>query len=85
MRITTKRHDVGVESRRCDFQALNSGEHRERGRDHGVAVKQTGADDAEQRDRTDVLADRALRNAISVSVPPSPWLSARSRISTYGV
>ena len=45
-----QRHDVGVEGRRRDLQAFDRRQHRQRRRDHGVAVEQRGADDAEQHD-----------------------------------
>ena len=44
------RHDVRLASRGVDdLQALDRAEHRDRRRDHAVAVEQRGAEDAEQR------------------------------------
>ena len=44
------RNNVGVEKRRRDFQALHRAQHRDRGRDDAVAVKQRGADQARRHD-----------------------------------
>ena len=46
-----ERHDIGIEGRRHDLQAFDRREHRQRRRDHGVAVEQRAADDAEQHQR----------------------------------
>ena len=37
----------GVQLRRRDLEALDRGQHRDRRRDHAVAVEQRGAEDAE--------------------------------------
>ena len=42
------RHDVGRQHRRRDFKALDGAEHRDRRRDHAVAVEQRRAEDAQQ-------------------------------------
>ena len=78
-----ERHHVGVERRRHDLEALDRREHRQRRRDDGVAVEQRAADDAEQDDVAPAAPSARCASAISASVPPSPLLSARSRISTY--
>ena len=77
------RHNVGLEGRRHDLQALDRRQDRERRRDHRVAIKQRGADDAEQDDAELPRPTARCASAISASVPPSPLLSARSRITTY--
>ena len=79
-----QRHDVRIERRRHDLQAFDRRQHRQRRRDDGVAVEQRAADDAEQDDDAGAARPSARgASAISASVPPSPLLSARSRMSTY--
>ena len=58
------RHDVGLERARADFEPLDRGKHGDRGREHGVAVEERGAEhaDEEQRDAPLLVAlDRLLR------------------------
>ena len=43
------------------LQAFDRRQHRQRRRDHRVAIEQRAADDAEQRDRGDAAAERTLR------------------------
>ena len=84
----------GREQRRHDLEALDGAEHRDRRRDHAVAVQQRRAEDAErdQHRPADREARAALRrvaalgrasSAVSARMPPSPWLSARSTSATY--
>ena len=56
-----QRHDVGIERRRHDLEAFDRRQHRERRRDHRVAVEQRAADDAEQHQRAGALPMRVLR------------------------
>ena len=44
------RHDVRLEQRRRHLQSLDSAQHRDRRRDHAVAIEQRGAEDAEQHE-----------------------------------
>ena len=71
-------HDVVVEDGRGDRQSLDRAEHRNRRRDHAVAVEQRRAGDPEQdqRRRRRVVLWPVI-NAVSARIPPSPWLSAR--------
>ena len=78
-----ERHDVGLEGRRRDLQALDRRQHRDRRRDDRIAVEQRGADDAEQDEARRAAPSARWASAISASVPPSPLLSARSRMTTY--
>ena len=65
----------------ADLEALDGREHRDRGRDHAVAVEQRGAEDAERDQRGLGRAARAAparwTSAIRAMMPPSPSLSAR--------
>ena len=57
------RHDVVGEGGGCDLEALDGREHRDRRRDHRVAVEQAGADGAEQQHlaaAARAVAERAL-------------------------
>ena len=45
-----QRHHVGIERRGDELDAFDRRQHRQRRRDHGVAVEQRAADDAEQHD-----------------------------------
>ncbi len=56
-----QRHDVVVEGGGDELEALDRGQHRQRRRDHGVAIEQRRADDAAEHDRARALAQRALR------------------------
>ena len=55
-----KRHDIASERRRHHFEAFDGRQHRKRGRDHGVAIKQRGADHAEHDDQRALAAKRAV-------------------------
>ena len=57
------RHDVVGEGRGRDLDALDGGEHRDRRRDHRVAVEQAGPDGAQQQhlaSAAGAVAERAL-------------------------
>ncbi len=56
-----QRHDIGIEGGGDELDAFDCRQHRQRRRDHGVAVKQRTADNAEQDDGAAALADRTLR------------------------
>ena len=81
------RHDVRIEQRRRDLQALDGAEDGDRRRDHAVAVQQRGAEDAHagrahgQPHRFPLRAGGS--SAVSARMPPSPWLSARMTIAMY--
>ena len=45
------RHHIGIERRGDELDTFDGREHRQRRRDHGVAVEQGAADDPEQHDR----------------------------------
>src|SRR6516165_9326406 len=62
-----KRHDIFMKCRRRDIEALDRGEDRQGWRNDGIAVEKAGASDSQKSDK----------------VPPSPLLSARSRMTTY--
>ncbi len=55
-----ERHDVWIEGGRCDLEAFDRGEHRQRRRDHRIAIEQRGADDAAEHHGARALAERAL-------------------------
>ena len=55
----SQRHDIFVKRRRRDIDAFDGGQHRQGRRDHGIAIEQRGADNAEERDDADGLADTA--------------------------
>ena len=71
---------------RHHLEALDRRQHRDRRRDHPVAVEQRRAEDAE---RDEHQLRRAARgriprtSAISAMIPPSPSLSARMISVTY--
>ena len=86
------RHDVRAKERRHDFETFDGAQHRDRRRDHAVAVEQGGAEDAERDQKRP--PDREPRrstgaparlgiSAVSARMPPSPWLSARITMTTY--
>jgi hypothetical protein len=56
-----ERHHIGIEGRGDELDAFDRRQHRQRRRDHGVAVKQRAADDPEQHDRASAFANCALR------------------------
>ena len=55
-----ERHHVGLEGRRDELEALDGRQHRDGGRDDGVAIEQRGADHAEQGDHEHVVAHGPL-------------------------
>ncbi len=86
------RHSVigttsGQEEARRDLESPRPRrEHRDRRRDHAVAVEQRRAEDAERDQRRHAWRRRCLRRSISATsamMPPSPWLSARMMNATY--
>ena len=54
-----QRHDIFVKRRRRDIDAFDRGQHRQCRRDDGIAIEQSGADDAEERDDAGCPADAA--------------------------
>ena len=56
-----QRHHIGFERRGDELDAFDRRKHRQRRRDHRVAVEQRAADDPEQHDGAAAVADRALR------------------------
>ena len=56
-----QRHHIGIERGGDELDAFDRRKHRQRRRNHRIAVKQRAADDAEQHDRAGAAADRALR------------------------
>ena len=56
-----QRHHIGVQCRRRDVDAFDGREDRQRRRNHGVAIKQGGADDAKERHDAPCPADTADR------------------------
>ena len=56
-----QRNDISVQRRLHDLEALDRRQHRQRRRDHRVAVEQGGADHAERDHHQAASAERALR------------------------
>ena len=80
------RHHVRVEQWRRDLEPLDRAEHRDRRRDHAVAVEQRRAEDAHQDEHRPAAVRcrcAAAASAVSARMPPSPWLSARITIAMY--
>ena len=75
------RHDERMQRRRDDAEAFDRAQHRDRRRDHAVAVEHRRAEDAEARRATSAAArGRSMprdTSAVSARMPPSPRLSAR--------
>ena len=44
----SQRHDIFVKRRRHDIDTFDGGQHRQGWRDHGIAIEQRGADNAEE-------------------------------------
>ena len=80
------RLDVRAEDGRRDLETLDRAEHRDRRRDHAVAVEQRRAEEAEG-DEDGAARSTATRacatSAISARMPPSPRLSARMTKTRY--
>ena len=55
-----QRDDVRLESGSNDLEAFDRRQHRDRRGDHGIAVEQRGADDAEQDDGEALAPERAI-------------------------
>ena len=45
-----ERHDIGLEGRGADFQSFDCREHRDRGREHRIAVKERRAEHADEEE-----------------------------------
>ena len=75
------RDDVRLEERRRDFEPFDGAEHRDRRRDHAVAVEQRRAEDADGDQRAALTARCGSLSMptrpISARMPPSPRLSKR--------
>jgi hypothetical protein len=56
-----ERHHIRLERRGDELDAFDRRKHRQRRRDHGVAIEQRAAHDPEQHDGAGTVADRALR------------------------
>ena len=56
-----QRHDIGFERGRDELDAFDRRKYRQRRRDHGIAVKQRPADDAQEDDHAGAARDPALR------------------------
>ena len=81
------RQDERLEAGGRELQPLHRRQHRNRRRDHPVAIQQRRADDAEDHRHRD-RAGPAIRRLPSTSdssarMPPSPSLSARNTNCTY--
>ena len=55
-----ERHNVRLEGRRRDLETFHGRQHRQRGRDHRVAIEQRTADRAEQKQHRRRTPERAL-------------------------
>ena len=75
----------GFEDVGRDAEAFDRAQHRDRRRDHAVAVEQRRAEQADRDQRAAVGAAGPARatSATSARMPPSPSLSARITNSTY--
>ena len=76
------------EARRGDLQPLDRRQHRDRRRDHPVAVEERRAEHAE-RDQHELgprrVSSAPCTSAIRARIPPSPSLSARMMKRTYSI
>ena len=79
------RHDERLEGVRRHTEALDRAQHRDRRRDHAVAVQQRGAEQADRDQQRGAPAGPvfARTSATSARMPPSPPLSARITNSRY--
>ena len=77
-----QRHHIGIEGRGDELDTFDRRKHRQRRRDHRITVE-SRANNSEKNDGAGASVTARCASAIRASVPPSPWLSARSRISTY--
>ena len=67
-----------------DFEALDGRQHRQRRRDQASSRRTSTRRRCRARARAACVGPNARKaSAVNASVPPSPLLSARSRISTY--
>jgi hypothetical protein len=76
------RHDKRFEDMRRDAETFNRAQHRNRRRNHAVAVQQRRAKQPDHHEHR--MGDLAFeRTSTSARIPPSPPLSARMTNSRY--
>ena len=80
-------NDIRLEHRRSELEALDRRQHRDRRREHGIAIEQCGAEHSEGQHRrcaaAGALGKLDSASASSAMMPPSPRLVARSTSTTY--